>query len=393
MGGLNIAWLNQLDILHPWAGGAERHCIEVSKRLVRRGHHVTVFSERHGDLAYSDTIEGIRVVRPAGRVGLHLWARTNLLRSWAGPFDVVVHDLSKVLPWQLHNGSPVPTLAVVRHVNGRILMREAPVFTGPAFWAAERCYRFAYGHTPIVTEAGSTQRTLMELGLRPESIHIIRPGVDHRLFHPDGSAKSCTPEILFVGRLKPYKGGDVAIEAMKALTGVYSGAHLTIAGRGPERERLERLAHRHGLDDRVTFVGYVTLEDLAALYRRAWVHIQPSIVEGWGLTAIEAAACGTPTVAFRGGALPESVGPVSEPYLTNERTAPALAAALTRCLDRLGEEPADLSASLCEYAREFDWDHTATAYEQLLYSVARVLPPIPAAVSTSLTSPAWSRSR
>ena len=373
MGGLNIAWLNQLDIFHPWAGGAERHCVEVSKRLVRRGHQVTVFSERYGDLPASDTIEGIHIERPAGRVGLHLWARTSLRGFLPQPFDVIIQDLSKVLPWQLHNGSPVPSIAIVRHVNGRLLMREAPLPTGPAFWAAERFYRFAYRDTPVVTEARSTQRTLVELGLPPESIHIVRPGVDHHLFFPNTATKAPRPEILFVGRLKGYKGADLAIEALAELVRTLPAAHLTIAGRGPERERLERLVDRLGVAPSVTFAGFVSAEELAELYRRAWVHVQPSVVEGWGLTAIEAAACGTPTVAFRGGALPESVGPVSEPFLTDDRTGVALAASLRNCIEQLASEPTRLSSALCEYARDFDWDRTASGYEQLLLGVASSL--------------------
>jgi len=299
-----------------------------------------------------------------------MWARTSLPNFSPEPFDVVVHDLSKVLPWQLHRASRVPTVAIVRHVNGRLLMREAPVLTGPAFWAAERFYRFAYGRTPIVTEALATRKTLVDLGLPSGSIRIVRPGVDHGTFYPEPSKKTTVPEILFVGRLKPYKSADLAIGALKLLRQHVPRAHLTIAGRGPERDRLERFAERMGLEDAVTFAGFVSADRLAELYRQSWVHVQPSVVEGWGLTAIEAAACGTPTVAYRAGALVESVGPLSAPFLTEERTSAALAGTLERCISALSNDPNCMSEGLTEYARSFDWDQTAGSYERILMDVA-----------------------
>jgi len=393
MAGLEIAWLNQLDIFHPWAGGAEKHCIEVSRRLVQRGHRVTIFSERHPGLAPTDSLDGIRIVRPAGRIGLHVWARKNLGARAPPAFDVTIHDLSKVLPWQLRPAANSPTVAIVRHLNGRILMREAPVFTGPAFWAAERYYRTAYRHTPVVTEAQATKRQLVECGLEAGQVQIVRPGVDRQMFHPDPTSKSQVPEILSVGRLKAYKGVDLAIRSFQKVRETFPDAHLTVTGRGPEQERLERLADRLDLRGSVTFTGFVDPGELARLYQQAWVHVQPSVVEGWGYTVIEAAACGTPTVAFRCGALPESVGPVSEPFLTSERNEAALATSLVAILRALRPNPSLYVDALTEYAREFDWDRTTSAYERLLYATSRIGGPEPNPVGVPVPGKGWTRSR
>jgi hypothetical protein len=132
---LRIAWLNQFDPLHPWAGGAERHIAEVSRRLVQQGHSVTIIAERFPGQPEQELSHGVTICRPGGRVGVHLWALANY-RS-IGKFDIVLHDLSKVLPWNFGRADSTPVIAIVRHLNGRILMKETPWPTGPAFWIAE----------------------------------------------------------------------------------------------------------------------------------------------------------------------------------------------------------------------------------------------------------------
>jgi glycosyltransferase involved in cell wall biosynthesis len=385
---LSIAWLNQLDSANPWSGGAERHIYEVCRRLAKRGHEVTVYAERLGDMPAAEVREGVHFVRPAGRMGLHLWALLNLReRLRLSRFDAVVHDLSKVLPWRLGEFDGTPTLAVVRHMNGKLLMEEAPKLTGPLFWFAERMYAWAYRGVPFVTEAAETKRVLTALGVPGGSINLVRPGVDHQVFTPEPAEKSRDPEVLYVGRLKVYKGADLAIRAFAEVRRWCPTAHLTIVGRGPEEVRLVELTRRLGLGESVTFAGFVPEADLPPLYRRAWVHVQPSQAEGWGYTVIEAAACGTPTVAFPCGALPESVGPVSSPFLADSVSAEALASSLIRCLAQLIPDPYGLTAALRDYALEFDWDATALAYERLLMSVSERSGPAPIGYSARSRRP------
>jgi glycosyltransferase involved in cell wall biosynthesis len=245
----------------------------------------------------------------------------------------------------------------------------------------------------VVTEAHATRRQLIECGLDAGQIEIVRPGVDSQMFWPDASAKTAAPEILSVGRLKAYKGVDIALRAFKQVREAIPSAHLTVTGRGSEEERLVRLANRLGVEDSVTFTGFVEPRELASLYRKAWVHVQPSVVEGWGYTVIEAAACGTPTVAFRRGALPESVGPVSERYLTSDRNEYALARSLLSSLGDLASNPSLHSDALAEYSRQFDWDQTTTAYERLLFTAARIGYSEPSAYSVPVPASGWTRSR
>ena len=102
------------------------------------------------------------------------------------------------------------------------------------------------------------------------------------------------PLVLFVGRLVKYKGVDVLLEAMRGVS-----ATAMLVGNGPERAALQQIADREGVTDRVTFLGEVDPDELAALYRACDVFVLPSVTrqEAFGVVQIEAMACGKPVIS------------------------------------------------------------------------------------------------
>src|SRR5262249_54247153 len=129
-------------------------------------------------------------------------------------------------------------------------------------------------------------------------IRVILPGVDADRYTPDPSVERASdPTFLYVGRLKRYKQVDVAIRALSRVREHYPRARLQVAGSGDDRPRLERVAAQAGLADAVEFLGFVAEQQKLELYRRAWAVVLPSLKEGWGITNVEAAACGTPAIA------------------------------------------------------------------------------------------------
>jgi D-inositol-3-phosphate glycosyltransferase len=148
----------------------------------------------------------------------------------------------------------------------------------------------------------------------PERIEIVPPGVEHALFSPGDQqgARAALglgrgPMLMFVGRIQPLKGVDVAVEAFAAL-GRPEATLLVVGGAsGPEGQaEVERLRHRIaqlGLGDSVRFVDPQPHHMLGTYYRAADVVLAPSRSESFGLVALEAAACGTPVVASAVGGL------------------------------------------------------------------------------------------
>ena len=149
----------------------------------------------------------------------------------------------------------------------------------------------------------------------PSRIEIVAPGVDHAFFAPGDRRQARralgfdedAPMLLFVGRIQPLKGLDVAVRALASLNN--ERAHLVVVGgpSGPDGDaevgRVHALVKALGVDDRVRFVPPQRHELLSTYYRAADVCLVPSRSESFGLVALEAAACGTPVVASGVGGL------------------------------------------------------------------------------------------
>jgi glycosyltransferase involved in cell wall biosynthesis len=137
------------------------------------------------------------------------------------------------------------------------------------------------------------------------------------------------PIVLFVGRLVRYKGVDVLLEAMRGVS-----ATALLVGNGPERHALQRTAEQLGVADRVKFLGEVSDDELAALYRACDLFVLPSVTrqEAFGVVQIEAMACGKPVISTDLGT---GAGWVNQNGETGLVVPPRDAAALRGAIERL----------------------------------------------------------
>jgi D-inositol-3-phosphate glycosyltransferase len=180
-------------------------------------------------------------------------------------------------------------------------------------------------------------------GADPARVEIITPGVDHRVFFPRDRAAARRhiglppgPMVLFVGRIQPLKGADLAVRALAELAD--RRAMLVIVGgpSGPdgvnEVTALHALVAELGVEHRVRFVAPRPHDQLADFYRAADVCVVPSRTESFGLVALEAAACGTPVVAANVGGLRFLVDHGVTGYLVDGREPRAFAELIDRVL-------------------------------------------------------------
>jgi len=210
--------------------------------------------------------------------------------------------------------------------------------------------------------------TLQELGGDPAKLHTLRNGVDLERFQPEprllARERLRLPAegryLLSVGHLMERKGHHIAIEALTQLPGVT----LLIAGAGPEKARLEALAARLGVTERVRMVGVVPQAELKWWYSAADVLALCSSREGWANVLLESMACGTPVIATNIWGTPEVVSSPDAGLLMRERDAASLAEAWRQLMDKLPAREA-----VRRHAERFSWVETTRGQLDLFRSV------------------------
>ena len=362
---MRILIVNWRDRRHPEAGGAEVHLHEIFGRLAARGHEVHLLASGWPGCGTAETLDGIAVHRTSGAYGFALTGRRAFKRlaRRLRP-DVVVEDVNK-LPLYLPLVWSGPFVLLVPHLFGTTAFREVSWPMAAAVWTAEQPMPRVYRGVSVHAISASTRDDLVARGFAAERIRVIYPGVDAQHYVPDPRvARAAYPAFLYVGRLKRYKAVDTAIEAVGALRRTEPRAELWIAGDGSDRARLERAAAAVG-GGGVTFLGYVTEERKLELYRTAWGVVFPSPKEGWGITNLEAAGCGTPAVASNSPGLRESVRDGETGILVPHGDAGALEAALRA----LATDPAlrgRLSVGARGFACSLSWEKAAAETEDHL---------------------------
>ena len=215
-------------------------------------------------------------------------------------------------------------------------------------------------------------------------IEIVAPGVEHAYFMPGAQAGARSaigvdpdvPMVLFVGRIQPLKGPDVAIQALAELRQLgHPDAQLVIVGGasgrqgGVERDRAHDLVEELGVRDHVVFVEPQPHHILSSYYRAADVVVVPSRSESFGLVALEAAACGVPVVASAVGGLLSLVDDGHTGRLIEGRNPRHYAAAISAILDA-PELRASMSAASVERARAYTWRSAAQKLARLYDDLA-----------------------
>ena len=161
---------------------------------------------------------------------------------------------------------------------------------------------------------------------------------------------------MYLGRLKKYKRVDAVIRAFAGLN--LPEARLDIAGTGDYRAALEGLVKSLDLAERVRFLGFIPEEEKVHLLRRAWASVLASPKEGWGISNLEAAACGTPVIAANSPGIRESVIDGATGFLVPQDDPDAMAAAM-RGIVQSPDLVETLGRAARKFAETFSWDRAA----------------------------------
>ncbi len=348
-GRLHILVLTDRDWTHPQGGGTGTNLHGQVAHWLDWGHRVTVVAGAYPDaVPVERPAPGLELHHMGGRVSVFPRAAWAVSRGLARDADVtleVVNGIAFLTPLWLRR----PHVTLVHHVHRDMYVAELGRRGAVAAVIAETLpLRLLYRGTACLTVSEAARRDLQAVGLAP--VTVVANGVDA----PAGPlpGESAEPRLLYLGRLKRYKRIELLLDVVEGLPGVC----LDIAGEGDHRAALEAEIARRGLDGRAMLHGHVSDARRTELYGRAWVNLTASSAEGWCLSVMEAAACGTPSAALRVGGLPESIVDGETGLLADD--GPGLMAAVRS----LVEDPAlraRLGAAARERARAFTWERTA----------------------------------
>lgn len=260
----------------------------------------------------------------------------------------------------------------LRHLINPDFVREIAERTEAALRGADR----------VIAPSEASRRQVLEgYGLSPAKVVTVPYGVDVDRFRPNRTGgralvQCCLgedrPYVLFTSVVHPRKNLGALREAMSRLARAgYPHALALVASPAldrPDSDDLQReaVAHLPGAPNRIAVVSDPTDDDLAALMAEADVYCLPSLFEGFGLTALEAMACGTPVVVSDRGALPEVVGDAGLVVAPD-------ADAVTNALERVLGDPSlrdELSRAGRARAETLTWEHTAAGWRDVLAGAA-----------------------
>jgi glycosyltransferase involved in cell wall biosynthesis len=352
-------------------GGVESFVWDLSRELAQRGHAVTIIG---GVGTRREAVAGVRVLTYPF-ISRRCWqALPPLRRAYAEAKLLERLTLAvSALPQLAQGGYDIIHLQKPYDMAPALLARRlggARVILG---CHGEDWYRgdslLARAMDGAVSCSHFNARTVA--ARYPLQPRVIFNGIDTTLFRPlppDPVLRRRSPLLLFVGRLQPWKGVDTAIRALALLP----GATLLVAGSGDAdiTASLQRLADDLGVCNRVVFAGAVPRHNLPRLYSSADVLLATSFAsETFGISLVEAQACGLPVVAARFGGFPEVVDEGRTGLLVPPRDAEALAAAVQALLDN-PQERAAMAAAAPGWAAQFTWaavtDRVEAAYRAVL---------------------------
>lgn len=363
---MRILILNWRDAKHPRAGGADFRLQHVYAPLAQQGHEVVLYSCAFSGCESIDNIDGIEVHRLGNDFTFSFLCMLKL-RGWVKKHrpDVVVEDLNK-LPFYSPLVYKGPLAIQMHHLWRNSIFREAVFPLALFIWLSEESIRWIYRKCCFSVVSESTQKELLAMGVPGKNIRVIYNGADLSRYQPSDEPKK--PFMVWIGRIQKYKGPIDACQVLERLKDEFPALELVVVGDGPFLSKLEKYIAARGLQDRVRLTGFIAGEEKIKLLRQASLHLQSSYKEGWGLSVIEANACGCPVVANDTTGLCDSVIDGESGLLYDYCDVEDAATKVRRVLAD-PELAGRLSANGLRRAAEFSWERNTREILEYLQEI------------------------
>ncbi len=366
-----ILVLNYRSICAKRAGGAEIYIYEIFKNLSTKFEIQFITCS---DKICNNMLENEHIICSSES----LFPIFSLLRGLKSAInaDIIIENESKMpLIWPLLVSKLLKKkfILIIHHIHGFTLFKELPLPIALALFIYEvlslRFYSFL--GTKIVTVSTSTFYDLINLGFKESNIYIVPPGLPSYYFDQNNNIKkSDYPLVIYVGRVVKYKRLDHFVRACLIVKQNLPTLKCVIAGKGDSRtySSLQALIKQLNLSDTVILWKNVSEHEKIKLLKMAWVYVFPTMKEGFGISALEAQATGTPVVAYKVLGVTDSVKNGVTGILVEDGNITELANAIIKILQD-EDFRRRLSVRAMLWARRFEWKVISKRFEEILNQI------------------------
>ena len=309
-------------------GGIAKVVYDLSRRLIKDGHEVTVVTYKEGDVPYYENDKGVDVYRVDNyminpnnfidwimQLNFNLVAKASEIMNTKGKFDVIhAHD------WLVANAAKTLKAAynipIVATIHATEAGRNGGIREEQQRYINDTEWMLTYEATEVIVNSNYMKNEVQRLfGLPFEKINVIPNGINLNIYNGIEKnfefrrkyARDNEKIIMCAGRLVYEKGFQYLIDAAPKILNNYHDVKFIIAGKGGMMDELKAKANYLGISDKVYFTGQLCPQDLYTMYKCADVAVFPSTYEPFGIVAIEGMYAGTPIVVSDVGGLNEIV--------------------------------------------------------------------------------------
>ena len=355
--------LNWMDIKNPNAGGQEKYCFEIGRRLARDGMKVYWISSKFPDSMSRETVENIEIIRTGNIYTVFLGSFFKYLKYRKNSYFFLSMN---AIPFFIPFSKRRRIVMLYHRIDINVMKEKAGKLGYLSFFLQEHIMPMLFRNDHVITDSPSSKLDFDSTGYK--NISIVKLGVDLPETHSFKKKKLC----ISPGPVKPWKHHDLVVKAFSRMPADWELSVFGSFESDEYRNVLYNICSELGIQERVHLLGKISEEEMKELYEYASICILGTEKEGWGLVAMEAQSFGCPVVAFDVPGIRDSVVNGKTGVLTKFGDVTAMANALLDLSsnDKLLRE---MGENAVKRSREYGWE---ACYDEFRQELQRIIPDI-----------------
>jgi len=369
-----ILILSRFDIKNPKSGGAQYVVHRIAKHLAQKGHETYLLCSSFPNAKKCEELDGVKIIRSGSQYMLPVTGCMFLLKNSRKKPDLIIEEIN-IIPWLVPLYSKIPEIAFIHQTQTQqikssqssALSQEINRVGRIIIIFLEKLIPIFYKKINFVTVSNTIKNDLISLGIKKHAIHVIEPGID-KIKEEIQIKKNTHPTILYLGRLKKYKGVQFLLESLREVIKAIPDVELKIVGNGNYETELKEMVLNYSLQSNVRFLGYLSENEKYKTIQSSWFLAIASLNEGWCVPVIEAGALGVPSIAFANGGLNDSIIDNKTGLLVESENIMELTKKIIGLLQNEGQR-IRLGENAKKFSSQFLWEKQLKKFYKIIASL------------------------